>query len=368
MQQGNYVHMQAGDFADFQREINRQTIEFWVQHPPNNDEDFHTQLADVATSMNISRGEARQALRIGEMLRRFPKFLACLRAWYHVNFQRLAVVEKQVMAVKPELADELDAFLTEYFTPKHADEVLPQAQTVAKHLRAFIATLDPEAAMKPLDTKRRARFTRCHNGLTRFSATLSDAEAKRLELGIRKHERADDESSADGFVRLLESKTLTSITLNTFADPAGVQHIISGGLAGELQADQQRSLNHTAETEQYRPTPEIRTTVQLLDGTCRYPGCSTPADQCDLDHVINYDEGGKTAPANLACLCRFHHTQKTSGRVQYSMDEHRVATWHFPNGNTKTTRPAGEATLAPMFGQSWQRHEAKRVQKRRSAA
>lgn len=368
MQQGNYVHTKSGEYADFQRSLNRQIIEFWVSHIPSSEDDFHTQLADVATSMNISRGEARQALRVGEMLRRLPKFLACLREYYHVNFKRLATVEQLVMAVKPEFMERIDAFLADYFTPRHVDEVLVQTQTIAKHVKAFILTLDPEAAQPPSRNIRRTRFTRCHDGLTRFSATLSDAEAKRLDLAIRKHERPEDESGADSFVRFLESRTTTTVTLNTFRDPAGVLHLIGGGLAGEIAPDDHRTLDHTAEVQQYTPTKEIRTTVQLLDGTCRYPGCTTAADQCDLDHVVNFDEGGKTTAENLACLCRFHHNQKTSGRVKYSMDKHRIATWVFPNGNTKITRPAGEAALTPMFSQSWRKHEAKRVQKRRSAA
>ncbi|AZA11911.1 HNH endonuclease signature motif containing protein [Corynebacterium gerontici] len=367
MQEGNFIHSRSDEFADFQRSINRQMIEFWVRQEPSPQSDFHTQLADIATSMNISRGEARQAMRVGAMLRQLPKFLNCLRSSYHVNLQRLVVVERIIMAVSPELMSKVDDFLCNYFTPKHPDEVLVQAQTVAKHVRAFVVALQPDAAPASPTAARKARFTRCHNGLTRFSATISDFEAKQLDLAIRKHQQSDDTSSADAFVRLLNSKTKTKITLNTFADPAGVVHMISGGISESSDAHQQRTLDHRAEVSNYQPTSEIRTAVQLLDGTCRYPGCSTPADRCDLDHIVNFDEGGKTAAENLACLCRFHHNQKTSGRVHYTMDQHRVAHWIFPNGNIKVTRPSGEATHAAMFGQTWEQHERKRKQKRRAA-
>jgi hypothetical protein len=48
-----------------------------------------------------------------------------------------------------------------------------------------------------------------------------------------------------------------------------------------------------------------------------FPGCTSDARACDLDHLQPYtpmDDGGplgQTGPANLACLCRRHHRAKT---------------------------------------------------------
>ena len=61
----------------------------------------------------------------------------------------------------------------------------------------------------------------------------------------------------------------------------------------------------------------MRELVMLRDGHCVFPGCTTDARACDLDHLRPYvplDEGGppgQTTPANLACLCRRHHRMKT---------------------------------------------------------
>jgi hypothetical protein len=54
----------------------------------------------------------------------------------------------------------------------------------------------------------------------------------------------------------------------------------------------------------------MRRTVQLRDQTCRHPGCTRPAQVCDLDHTIPWPQG-PTCPCNLACLCRHHHRLKT---------------------------------------------------------
>jgi len=39
--------------------------------------------------------------------------------------------------------------------------------------------------------------------------------------------------------------------------------------------------------------------VKGRDGGCRFPGCGARAEVCDIDHVVPYDQGGATAPANL---------------------------------------------------------------------
>ncbi len=60
----------------------------------------------------------------------------------------------------------------------------------------------------------------------------------------------------------------------------------------------------------YRPSAKLARFVRARDLTCRFPGCTTPAEFCDIDHVIPYPIG-PTHPANLACLCRKHHLVET---------------------------------------------------------
>ncbi|MBB3087398.1 HNH endonuclease signature motif containing protein [Nocardioides albus] len=70
-------------------------------------------------------------------------------------------------------------------------------------------------------------------------------------------------------------------------------------------------LNEEITTESYTPTARLRTQVQLIDQTCAFPNCQVKAENCDLDHRIPYDQGGKTTTSNLTCLCRRHHRAKT---------------------------------------------------------
>ncbi len=72
----------------------------------------------------------------------------------------------------------------------------------------------------------------------------------------------------------------------------------------------------------YSISPALAERIRLRDGTCRHPGCSVPAYDCEIDHVVAFDHqrpelGGPTAEWNLVCLCRKHHREKTFGYCAY---------------------------------------------------
>jgi hypothetical protein len=60
----------------------------------------------------------------------------------------------------------------------------------------------------------------------------------------------------------------------------------------------------------YRPSAALARLVRAREPSCRMPGCSRPAEQCDLDHAVPYPQG-PTSAANLGPLCRRHHVLKT---------------------------------------------------------
>ena len=97
-------------------------------------------------------------------------------------------------------------------------------------------------------------------------------------------------------------------------------------------------------TDAYRiPRPMARL-VRLRDGSCRFPGCSTPARQCDLDHVRAWPHG-PTAPQNLMALCRRHHRIKQRPGWQVAIHPDATVTWTDPTGYRVTTRPVDHLHL-----------------------
>ncbi|HKU09931.1 MAG TPA: DUF222 domain-containing protein [Sinomonas sp.] len=67
------------------------------------------------------------------------------------------------------------------------------------------------------------------------------------------------------------------------------------------------SLGRTA----YRPPKGLRRFIRYRDGTCQFPGCSSPAARAEVDHMVEWQDGGATDAENLQALCRKHHALKS---------------------------------------------------------
>jgi hypothetical protein len=91
-------------------------------------------------------------------------------------------------------------------------------------------------------------------------------------------------------------------------------------------------------TWSYRPPAELARHVRTRDVTCRFPGCTVPARECDLDHLIPFPEG-PTSSENLHSLCRRHHRLKhdDNWRVE-SLPGHGLR-WTSPLGTQRDTWP-----------------------------
>lgn len=96
----------------------------------------------------------------------------------------------------------------------------------------------------------------------------------------------------------------------------------------------------------YKISTELARRIRLRDGTCRHPGCSVPAVDCDIDHLRpfshnNPDGGGLTVESNLICLCRRHHRFKTFYDWHYHLSRDGTLTVTTNTGHTVTTDPDG---------------------------
>jgi len=97
--------------------------------------------------------------------------------------------------------------------------------------------------------------------------------------------------------------------------------------------------------ERYRVPADLRTAAELRDETCRFPGCRRRAARCDVDHSTAWQEGGSTALANLAVLCRKHHRLKHQAGWSITHGDGGVLHWRSPTGARHSTAPA--ASLWP---------------------
>lgn len=96
----------------------------------------------------------------------------------------------------------------------------------------------------------------------------------------------------------------------------------------------------------YRLSPELARRIRLRDGTCRHPGCSVPAEACDIDHCRPFNHtdpgsGGLSVESNLLCLCRRHHRFKTFHDWHYRLARDGILHITTDTGHTLTTEPTG---------------------------
>jgi hypothetical protein len=91
--------------------------------------------------------------------------------------------------------------------------------------------------------------------------------------------------------------------------------------------------------ERYTPPPDLAEHVIARDQTCRFPTCTRPAEGCDLDHTVPFEQGGTTSAANLGPLHRGHHNDKTHHGWQLDQPEPGRFVWTAPTGHRYQVDP-----------------------------
>ena len=210
----------------------------------------------------------------------------------------------------------------------------------------------------------------CQCGSDDCDAAGVQPNAVVLNLIAEENTLSDDTPvSLDGENPDKSTKPLREMTLAEAAavpPPNGPAHtppavMIGGGiipaplLAAKIAAGATiRFITHPGDTPpepRYRASTTLARFVRCRDMTCRFPGCSEPADVCDLDHTIAYPVG-PTCASNLKCLCRKHHLLKTFWAGRHGWQDRQLpdgtVIWTDPNGQIHTTRP-GSYALFPKL-------------------
>lgn len=100
------------------------------------------------------------------------------------------------------------------------------------------------------------------------------------------------------------------------------------------------------QADRYRPGRTLTNQVAARYPVCTFPGCSTPASRCDLDHLQPFERGGVSCACNLHPACRGHHRLKTFGgwqaRPARASEPYPPGTiiWTTPDGTGHASSPA----------------------------
>lgn len=99
--------------------------------------------------------------------------------------------------------------------------------------------------------------------------------------------------------------------------------------------------------DRYQPTNSLKRYLRARDEHCRFPGCRIPVRKCEIDHTVDWAQGGKTTESNLAHLCPRHHRLKH--HTDWTVTQHPggVLTWVSPSGKRLTEKPPSPVAFMP---------------------
>jgi Domain of unknown function (DUF222) len=94
--------------------------------------------------------------------------------------------------------------------------------------------------------------------------------------------------------------------------------------------------DHRYEAPGHDPSVRLRHLVQVRDGACTFPACSRLARECDFEHAVAHEQGGRTCTCNChACSRSCHQLKQQPG---WSVTQ-TAPGWH------RWTTPSGRAYL-----------------------
>ena len=293
---------------------------------PQLDEDVDLSLTSLAKDLGISYSKLQGFLRAHFRMRQLPLVTEVQGLHWILDLTKLRIIDRELHRLENNLDDleAIDAALADFLTPTAPNQTVPTDAELRRFIRGFIDThLRPgDKEEKPQPT---LRINYNPDNTTTLSLTCDSATATIIARHIDVYTNKAHTTAAQGLIDLILEDTHTSVAINTFTTNPETNSVYVPG-AGWININHAPTDNtfirrlNADEVDSYIPNADIRAYTQGRDATCRWPGCTIPATQCQLDHRIEYHQGGPTSPDNLVNLCQHHHNIKTDRRVHYILD------------------------------------------------
>jgi hypothetical protein len=127
--------------------------------------------------------------------------------------------------------------------------------------------------------------------------------------------KAELESTADA---LLNSLQVSPTTARMLGCDAGIIPAVVGSAGEVLDLGRKQPIWSLAQ----------RRALQLEDKGCRFPGCQTGLEHCQIHHEQHWAHGGPTNLRNGIHLCDYHHWQTHHGGWHIHKDRHNhIRVW-----------------------------------------
>ena len=331
-------------------------------------QDFASDEVRAALSLTRRSAETQLGLAV-ELAERLPRILEAFRAG-RLSLAKVWVIVRASSHLPDDTAAEV------------SDQVLEEAERMTTgqlgaRFRKLCIESDPESAEKryeeSLADRRVASEPNVEGTANIYGMELEPhqvtAAMRRINrmaksLNTDGETRTMDQIRADVFVDLLLGKTTsvsaaprgvvditvdltTLLELNENPGEIGGYGPVIADIARQVTEEQRKSewrwtltdddgLVMASGTTRRRPGAAQRRYVEARNPTCVFPGCRTPATQCEMDHNHPWALGGPTQPDNEGPLCRHDNVGKERGwRLRQLRTS--VYRWTSPLGHTYIT-------------------------------
>lgn len=302
---------------------NREELQFWRDQLPRDDADLATTILKINLRTGIPRKFIAASLFTARFLKKLPQLANLVERLGHLDLARLNTITKALAKVPSKLLMLFDERLTSYLTPTRQDQVLPQPASIAAQLRRLRGRLLPEPE-DPVASKEGKVTYSCEGQIVRLAAWIPEDEAALIHEAISQIAEVQGITPSQALTGLIKGNITTEVTMHAYGTGEEPEYLQGGGWLTSEQIEYWKTKVTTscdmddvacAETSNYSPTHLMKVFVRGRDKKCRVPGCNVKAANCQIDHIIPFDQGGPTTPWNLQCLCIFHHNMKTDGRL-----------------------------------------------------
>ncbi|MDU7737952.1 MAG: HNH endonuclease signature motif containing protein [Corynebacterium sp.] len=296
---------------------------------PQLDDDVDLTLTSLAKDLGICYSKLLGYIRAHYRMRQLPLVTEVQGQHWILDLTKLRIIDRELNRLEdnPDHLEAIDAALADFLTPTTPNETVPADADLRRFIRTFIDThLRPEDKEQKPEPRLRINYN--PDNTTTLTLTCDTATATVIAHHIDAYTNKAKTTAAQGLIDLILEDTQTSVAINTFTTNEDTNSVYIPG-AGWININQ-APIDHAFvrclvadDVDGYTPNVDIRAYTQGRDATCRWLGCTIPATRCQLDHRIEYHQGGPTSPDNLVNLCQHRRHLPTRPR-------HRAPS-HTPN-------------------------------------
>lgn len=326
--------------------------------PESVDADVENHIALVSTALGVSRSVAMSYVDVGLELCRMPRLLKLLRHRRHLTFAHLRAIAAATLPIRDGcVIAAIESRLASFVLPRRDGDVLRGVRSLMKFLQRIVEECAPLLRPRDLPGDGESLSSleaacghkpgesvgfREDGPMTFVSMELDSLRAFEFREALKQISAEKMCTYAEALSHLVYGTVDSKVVLNLYCplteDKPKSAWVGGHGWISEIATDfwldRVTGIRMMADEtiDGYAPNERQRAYVQGRDGTCRFPGCTVEATECDIDHIVPYDHenpelGGSTSTQNLHCLCRAHHNLKTAGLWSIERDFDGEEVW-----------------------------------------